>query len=197
MAFKYAIALTGSIATGKSTVAKWFFDSGFSVIDADKITHQILDEQAEAILVMFGDTVVKKGKVDRKALGNIVFKNAAQRDKLEELLHPLIRKEIETLSKKEDTFKKPYIVDIPLFFEGKNYPIERSIVVYAPKVLQLERLMQRDGYDKATALQRIETQADIEKKKKEATYVIDNSANRQHLKDEYVRVKEAILGDFE
>jgi len=196
MAFEYAIALTGSIATGKSTVSGYFTSFGFTVIDADTIAHNILDEQVEAIEQMFGQGIIKNAKVDRKALGSIVFSDENERKKLELLLHPLIFDEIKNQATKEDRLKKPYLIDIPLFFETKRYPITKSLVVYTPKVKQLKRLMQRDGYTKKEAISRIEMQMDIEEKRTQATYVIDNSREILQLKDECKRVKEKILGEF-
>jgi len=196
MAFKYAVALTGSIATGKSSVVNILSGYGFLFIDADKIAHQILDEQQAAIARMFGEELIMHNGVDRKGLGAIVFGNPAKRKALEALLHPLIYNEIERQALIQDTFQEPYIIDIPLFFEGGRYPIEKSLVVYATKEQQLKRLMQRDGYNKEEALKRIESQIDINEKKKRATYMIDNTGDLEQLQYECEQVREAILGDF-
>ena len=195
MAFKYAIALTGSIATGKSSTVKLLEASGFHIIDADKIAHKILDEQHQAIAEKFGETLVHEGKVDRKALGDIVFSDNTKRKALEALLHPLIYNEIERLSVEQDRLGKPYFIDIPLFFENKRYPIEKSLVVYTTEEQQLERLMQREGYTKEEALNRIQAQIPVEEKRKLATYVIDNSGTLTQLEKECERVKEEILND--
>ncbi len=193
MAFKYAVVLTGSIATGKSTVSKALTASGFHIIDADQIAHKILDEQYLTIADMFGEKLITDGRVDRKALGAIVFADSTKRKELEDLLHPLIYNEIERLSMQQDLLKKPYFIDIPLFFEGERYPIKKSLVIYTTKVQQLERLISRDGYTKEEALDRIKTQIPVEEKRKRATYVIDNSGTLTQLKEECERVKEEIL----
>ena len=195
MAFKYAIALTGSIATGKSSAVALLSAKGFHIIDADKIAHQILDEQHQAIAKLFGETLVSEGKVDRKALGAIVFADSSKRKALEALLHPLIYNEIERLSAEQDTLGKPYFIDIPLFFEGGRYPIEKSLVVYTTQEQQLERLIHREGYTKEEALNRIQTQIPVEEKRKRATYVIDNSGTLTQLEKECERVKKEILND--
>ena len=195
MAFKYAIALTGSIATGKSSTVKLLEASGFHIIDADKIAHKILDEQHQAIAEKFGETLVHEGKVDRKALGAIVFSDNTKRKELEALLHPLIYHEIERLSIEQDKLGKPYFIDIPLFFENKRYPIKKSLVVYTTEEQQLERLMEREGYTKEEALNRIQAQIPVEEKRKLATYVIDNSGTLTQLEKECERVKEEILND--
>ena len=195
MAFKYAIALTGSIATGKSSAVALLSAKGFHIIDADKIAHQILDEQHQAIAKLFGETLVSEGKVDRKALGAIVFADSNKRKALEALLHPLIYNEIERLSTEQDKLGNPYFIDIPLFFENERYPIEKSLVVYTTQEQQLERLMHREGYTKEEALNRIQTQIPVEEKRKRATYVIDNSGTLTQLEKECERVKEEILND--
>jgi len=189
-------ALTGSIATGKSTVAKFFTLFGFTVIDADRIAHEILEKQQESIGQLFGKNLIVEDKVDRKALGRIIFSDKQKRKKLEALLHPLIFDEIKRLSIEEEKLQKPYFVDIPLFFENERYPIEKSLVVYTPKYIQLKRLVLRDGYNEEEALQRIETQIDVEEKRKRATYIIDNTDDLMALKHECMRVKEKIEKDF-
>ncbi len=196
MAFDYAVVLTGSIATGKSTVARMFEEDGFAIIDADTIAHEVLESQQETIARMFGSEVVQEGKVDRKALGKVIFADPLKRKALEQLLHPLIYDVIEARAKEEDAKRKPYIVDIPLFFEGGRYPIKCSLVVYAAPEQQLERAMARDGLDEEAALERIASQIDITEKRFLADYVIDNTKDEVHLRREYEQAKDAILKEF-
>ena len=194
-AFQYAIALTGGIATGKSTVASILKDEGFTVIDADMIAHEVLDEEYRFIAKLFGNNIVKNAKVDRKKLGNIVFSDVQKRKVLEAYVHPKIYDKILKISQELDRQKKVYIVDIPLFFENERYAIKRSIVVYATKQQQLNRLIYRNGLSKEEALLRIDSQMDIEKKRDKASYVIDNSGNIEDLYAEVIRIKEKILGE--
>ena len=196
MGFKYAIALTGSIATGKSSASKILSTLGFTIIDADSIAHQILNEQSAAIATLFGDTLIVNGKVDRKALGDIVFTDEGKRKQLEALLHPLIYEEIERRALELDTLQKPYLIDIPLFFEGNRYAIKKSLVVCTTEELQMQRLMQRNNYSKEEALARIATQISIDKKCKMGDYVIDNSGTLAQLEQECQCVKEKIVKDF-
>jgi dephospho-CoA kinase len=194
MSFKYAYALTGGIATGKSSVIELLKRSGFRVIDADKVAHEVLDEQHQKISEIFGEHFVKEGKVDRKLLGSMVFSDPQKRKVLESLLHPVIYTKISALSDTLDKRAEPYIVDIPLFYEGGRYAIENVIVVYASQTQQLERLMQRDSYSKEEALARIGSQIDIREKRDNATHVIDNSGNLKQLEFETERIKNEILG---
>ena len=195
MSFKYAYALTGGIATGKSSVIELLKRSGFRVIDADKVAHEVLDEQHQKISEIFGEHFVNEGKVDRKLLGSMVFSDPQKRKVLESLLHPVIYTKISALSDTLDKRAEPYIVDIPLFYEGGRYAIENVIVVYASQTQQLERLMQRDSYSKEEALARIGSQIDIQEKRDNATHVIDNSGNLKQLEFETERIKNEILGD--
>lgn len=191
--FKNAIALTGGIATGKSTVCSLFKLHGFLTIDADKIAHKLLDENSAKIANMFGEQYVENGKVLRKKLGKIIFSNEENKLKLEALLHPLIKDEIEIESRIFEEQGKPYFIDIPLFFEKMNYPIPKSLVIYTPKDIQVQRLMQRDGIDENEAKLKISNQMDIEKKKTLADFVIDNSNNLKSLQKEVERIIKEVL----
>jgi len=184
MAYEYAIALTGGIASGKSTVCNLLRLYGLRIIDADAIARQMLDSESDAVSKLFGKEYIVDGKVDRKALGSLIFSDNNARKKLEDLLHPKIRAEIERQSEEQDRLKGPYIVDIPLFFETGNYPIEKVIVVYAPREIQKRRLIDREGLSDEEAEARLNAQIDIEEKKKFATWVIDNSKNLKHLQQE-------------
>ena len=186
--FKNAIALTGGISTGKSTVCNLFKLHGFLTIDADLIAHRLLDENSDKIASMFGEKYVENGKVIRKELGKIIFSNEENKLKLEALLHPLIENEIIKESKIFEEQNKPYFVDIPLFFEKMHYPISKSLVIYTPKEIQIQRLMKRDNIDENEAKLKISNQMDIEEKKKLADMVIDNSQNLKHLQAEVERI---------
>ena len=177
---KNAIALTGSIATGKSTVANLFKMFKFLVIDADRIAHKILDENYKWVENNYGKDFIKDNKVLRKKLGKIVFNNKKKLKKLEDFLHPKIKQKILKEAELYEKQNKPYLIDLPLFFERKNYKIDKVIVVYTPKNIQLKRLMKRDNISKEEALKKISLQIDIEEKKDLATYVIDNSKDLNH-----------------
>ncbi|RXK05803.1 dephospho-CoA kinase [Halarcobacter bivalviorum] len=191
--FKNAIALTGGISTGKSTVCNLFKLHGFLIIDADEIAHKLLDENSNKIAEMFGSQYVQNGKVLRKELGKIIFTNEENKEKLEALLHPLIKDEIVKRSRLFESQDKPYFIDIPLFFEKMHYPIPRSLVIYTPKDLQVQRLMKRDNISEEEALIKISNQWDIEKKKELADMLIDNSKDLKNLQNEVERIIEEII----
>lgn len=120
------LILTGSIATGKSTVLSQFKRLGVPGLNADAIVHRLLDKGGEAVeqvAAAFPESVVAKGcpaYIDRKKLGQIVFSDAMKLKKLEEILHPLVRKkEMEWLKKQRRLGRKLVVVEIPLFFESR------------------------------------------------------------------------------
>ena len=192
MAYEYAIALTGSIATGKSTVASLLSLNGMRIIDADVISHEILDASAPWVEEHFGKEYLRLGKVDRAKLGTLVFSDDDAKKELENFLHPKIRAEILKRSEKQDRLKFPYLIDIPLFFENNSYDIQDSVVVYTPQEIQLERFMKRNGYSKEESLKRIASQLPIDEKKERATWVIDNSKDLKHLQKECEKFVEII-----
>jgi dephospho-CoA kinase len=170
--------------------------NGMRIIDADTISHEILDASSEWVRETFGEEYLSAQKVDRKKLGMLIFSDPHAKKILEDFLHPKIKAEIEKRSEAQDKFKFPYLIDIPLFFEKGSYPIKESVVVYTPKEIQLERFMKRNGYSREESLRRIESQMDIEEKKKRATWVIDNSKDLKHLQRECENFVETIKAKY-
>ena len=197
MAYEHAIVLTGGIATGKSTVSSLLRAKGFEVIDADLIAKEILPLHVEEVEALFGDTVVQNGVIDRKALGSLIFSNKVEREKLNAFLHPLIREEILRRSELLEATKKPYIIDIPLYFESSGYHCKMVVVVYAPVEVQRKRLMIRENFTKEEAQKRIDAQISIEEKRVLADFLINNSFDMKFLEEEiekcvkYIRRKDA------
>jgi len=191
--FKHAIALTGGIATGKSTVCKILKLNGFSIIDADSIAHKELDKHSREIIQMFGKEFVEDNIVLRKKLGKLIFSNEKKKLELEAFIHPLIKDEIYKEAKILEEKGKTYFIDIPLFFENMHYPIAKSLLVYTPKEIQVKRLMQRDKINIEEAHLKISNQMDIEKKKKLASLLIDNSSSLENLQNEVARIIKEIL----
>lgn len=182
--YEYAIALTGGIATGKSTVASLMKLHGIAVIDADEIAHELLDIHHDKIAQMFGEEFVRKGRVLRTNLGKIIFSDDEKKKELEAFIHPLIRVEIEKRAAEYDSREFPYLIDIPLFFENGAYDIKDSVVIYTPPAVQLERYMKRNDLNEEEAMVRINSQMSIDEKKSRATWIIDNSTNLKHLQAE-------------
>ena len=185
--FPNAYVITGSIASGKSTVVNLLKERGFSVIDADLIAHEQLEICKCEIVKAFGEQILDEaGRIDRKKLGAIVFREPKKLKNLEQILHPKIKAEIFFKASQFERLGEIYFVDIPLFFEKKERYAEfkNVAVIYAPKELLLSRLMSRNGLSLNEAKARVELQMDIEQKREMAKFVIDNISDRENLKPE-------------
>ncbi|TPH53606.1 dephospho-CoA kinase [Helicobacter pylori] len=196
MVLKNAIALTGGIGTGKSTTIKILESQGYHILDADKIAHQLLQENRFKIAQHFGSDILEKGILDRKKLGVIVFQNANELKWLEDFLHPLIRECMLQKAYELEKNHQAYFLDIPLFFEvggKKYYPVSKVVLVYAPRVLQIERLLERDKLKEAEILQRLACQMDIEQKRAMSDYIIDNSSGLKDLAKQVERFLKTLL----
>lgn len=191
------IGLTGSIATGKSTVTGRLKAKGFCVIDGDEIARQVVEPDETAYLAIveyFGQKILKEDtSIDRKKLGDIVFNNQEELDILNQITHREIFKKIRL----EIPNQKAMVIflDIPLLFEiyddmkKEGIDIEKTVLVYTPKEIQLERLIKRDGLSRQEAMGRINSQMDIDSKKKLTDIIIDNSKDLNHL---YREIDEAL-----
>ncbi|MCM3131614.1 dephospho-CoA kinase [Paenibacillus polysaccharolyticus] len=178
------IGLTGGIATGKSSVSAYLASKGALLIDADVIAREVMlpgHPVLAAAVQRFGQAILNEdGTLNRKKLGSIVFQHPEERKALEAITHPAIRKEMRerTAAYELKHPDKLVVSDIPLLYEsGLEEGFSEVMVVYVPRAVQLERLMNRDQMTQADAEARIAAQMDIERKKERADIVIDNSGS--------------------
>lgn len=176
------IGLTGGIASGKSTVAKWFRNQGVVVFDADQAVHTIYieDQVISSIVEAFGEEfLLKDGTIDRSALAQRVFRSHQERKKLEQILHPLVRERIrQAIQEAQENHEKIIILEIPLLFEGGfESECDEIWVVYVPEASEIHRLMMRNELSAEEAKRRIMAQMSLEEKAKKATRIIDNSGS--------------------
>ena len=184
------VGLTGGIGCGKSTAVDAFRVLDVPIIDADKISKDLVKPGQSAlteIIAQFGKKITKSnGELNRSLLKKIVFSDSSSLKKLENILHPLIKKEIKRqmlLLETQQTSQPRYIiVDVPLLLE-KNYEelFDRIIIVDCLPEQQIERVMQRDKLDKKTIKNIIQTQINRKDRLKRATDILDNSKNEHHL----------------
>jgi dephospho-CoA kinase len=150
----YFIGLTGGIGSGKSTAAALFRECGASVIDSDEISHQLTQAGGNAIAAIrtaFGDDYIDAdGALDRSKMRQRVFSDPAAKQRLEAILHPMIRAQM--LARAETAGSSPYILlVVPLLFEAGNYRelVQRTLAVDCAEETQLARAMQRSGLKEA------------------------------------------------
>ena len=195
------VGLTGGIASGKSTVSQMLADLGAVVIDADRIAKAVVRRGLPAwqeICDTFGKGILlPDGEIDRAALGDIVFNDADRKEALNRIVHPRVIAEyaarIEALEKKLPGAL--VIMDVPLLFEsGMHQGLGEVIVVYVPEDVQLRRLMTRDRLPRADALARIRSQVPLEKKKQQATLLVDNTGTRENTRRQTHRIYDRLIG---
>lgn len=181
----YCIGLTGSIASGKSTVAALFAKKGIDVISADYIARALVSRNQPAlqqIIKHFGKSVLtNEGELNRRLLRELIVHNTEERIWLESLLHPLIREKIQ---QDINQCKSPFcIIEIPLLTNKSDYPyLNRILLVLAEPELQTTRIMSRDNCSREHARAILATtRADEEKRRSFADDVVVNDASVEAL----------------
>lgn len=190
----YIIGLTGGIASGKSTVSKMLAEVGAHIVDADEIARLIVEPGCPAwydIVGCFGKGLLNEDqRLNRKALGDIIFKNQSAKIQLEQITHPRIKEEIlQQVQKKEKEGISICFLDIPLLFEVNwTHLVNEVWVVYSSEEEQLKRLEVRDNINKTDAMCRISSQKSLIWKAEQADVVIDNSGDFAILKSKILEL---------
>jgi dephospho-CoA kinase len=187
---KYLLGLTGGIGSGKSTVLKFFQEKGAATIDADEIVHGLYADDKtlhNALLREFGDNALKEdGTVDKKLLAEIVFNSVRERKKLEELIHPRVRRKIK--SELARTQRSVIVVDVPLLYESRwQDEFDAVLVVNADDQTRLARLVKR-GMTRIESRKRIDAQLPMQIKLRKADFVINNNGTIAQTKKQFERL---------
>lgn len=193
------IALTGGIACGKSTLAKFLRELGIRLLDADDVVHELEapgGAAVPAIVARFGAGILAAdGSVDRPKLAGIVFADAAARRDLEAILFPLVRSRLRAFTSEAARRGRPpstaplYIAIIPLLFESHwegDYDI--ILAITSPLECQIHRMMRTRGYSRVQAEARLAAQMPVAEKAARADFVVVNDSTHEHLKDEARRL---------
>jgi dephospho-CoA kinase len=182
------VALTGNIASGKSTVARRLADRGAAVVDADDLARRAVEPGSAAlgaIAARWGAGVLQAdGALDRAALRHIVFGDASELAALNAIVHPEVeRLRTEAFDEARRRGARVVVYDVPLLFErGLDARFEHIILVDAPAALRLERLVQERGLARDEAARMIASQLPSETKRARSTYVIDNAGTLDELR---------------
>ncbi len=181
---RFVVGLTGGIGSGKSTVANLFSRQGIEIIDADEISRTLVKTGSpalEAIIKHFGSSITDaEGNLDRKQLRELVFADNAEKEWLENLLHPLVRQEIQRQVAASSS--QYVIIVVPLLLESENYSdVDRILVIDVPEDVQLERIKKRDGSSETLARSIMDAQMKREERLESADDVISNNSGMDSL----------------
>ena len=187
------IGLTGSIASGKSTIAEMLRNVGLPIVDGDVIAREVVEPGKPAlqqIVDVFGaEILTDEGVLNRPMLGQIIFSDIEKRKALNAIMHPAIRAE---MLRQRDRFVEVgqhVVLDIPLLFENKlQHLVEKVLVVTVSEETQLARLMERNGLTEVEAKQRIASQLPLSVKEAGADAVVDNNGSIEESEHQLQRV---------
>ena len=180
----FTVALTGGVASGKSTVERLFASRGIEIVDADHVAREVVAAGTAGladIVEIFGtDVLSADGSLDRRAMRERVFADERARRQLEAIIHPRVR---EVLRQRASEVRSAYgMLVIPLLVESGDYAwVNRVLVVDVPREVQRERLLKRDGISRELAEAMLDAQASREQRLGVADDVIDNSADLESL----------------
>lgn len=170
---------------------------GAEVVDADEASHAVYEPGTPgfaAVVRDFGEGYVRKGRIDRDTLGELVFKDSDARRRLNSIVHPLVRdwmaqRTAEALERGADVV----VQDVPLLFENKLEELFSTVVlVWVPEEVQVERLVGGRGFTPERAREVIAAQMPIDAKRSRATHVIDNSGTKESTRLQVERLWRAL-----
>jgi dephospho-CoA kinase len=190
------VGLTGGIGSGKSEVARVFAELGAYIIDTDELAREAVAPNSDGLFAIahVWPQFVRGGALDRAALAECVFSDPQQLVRLNEIVHPFVRR----LAKEREANAKPnqlIVHVVPLLFEtGYIDMVDKSVVVIAPDAERIARVVQRDGIDADHVRARMATQIDPKDARARADYVIENDGDVAHLREQTRAVYDALTG---
>ena len=189
------IGITGGISSGKSTVTNFLRQRGFQVVDADALVHQLQAPGGRLYNILvehFGNQVLlKNGQINRPLLASLIFSNPEEQEWSKETQGQVILEELAALKNQLAQTEAIFFMDIPLLFEqGYESWFDEVWLIYLDRETQIERLMNRDKLSLEAAESRLSSQWSLDKKKKLATHIIDNSGSLDQLLSQIISLLE-------
>lgn len=195
----YIVALSGGIASGKSTIANLFAHLGVPIIDADVIARQVVEIGTDAYKVIVKhfsqEILLPNNEIDRSQLREIIFNNDHERLWLNNLLHPIIQEQTQIQIAQQTAAYVIWVV--PLLVENNLHNLaDRVLMVDTPEQLQLERLIQRDNIDESLAKKMISSQISSQKRLTYADDIIVNNGDLTSLTAQVNKLHQQYLNNF-
>ena len=178
------IGLTGGIGSGKSLAGDFFKSKNIDVIDADDLANNALDREGEGykkFLDIFGETFLdENSEIDRKALRKYIFQNPEMKNKLEEIVHPIVQNGILNFINNSNSIYR--IIIVPLIAETNSSSFyDRVLAIDCKKEIQIERASKRDSSNEEQILKIIQSQASSEDRNKIANDVVENNDTKEEF----------------
>lgn len=192
------IGLTGGIATGKSTVSNWLKAKGYAVIDADELARLVVAPGSEGlrqIVSHFGAEILDDdGNLDRRRLGALVFADREKLLDLENMIHPLVQAQVQSLRNRYEREGKEFVFyDVPLLYEKKlQDQFDHIIVVAADEEIQKARMRARDALNENEIESRLKSQLPMSEKIKVAHSVVENNGTREELETKLLQLVKSL-----
>ena len=193
------IGITGSIGMGKSFIADIFVENGASLFDADAEIHKMLESNGDAVISvaeLFPEALKEDGSIDRNLLGNKIFNNPVELQKLESILHPLVRKKGEEIAEiAKDNGSGIIVKDIPLLFEtAADKTCDYTLTAHCAEDIQEKRVMMRGNMakEKLEAIKQI--QMPPAEKIKRSDFNIDTNDTKENIDIQVKSIIRAITG---
>ena len=176
------VAITGNIASGKSEVCRLIESAGNKILYTDNLGHELLEGNAAVIEAFKDFDIISDGKISREKLAKVVFSDEVMRQKLNSIIHPLIKEKICEFFEKNSNDNVVF-VEIPLLFEsGMQDLFDKIVLVYSDDKIRLKRIINRNHCSKEDAILRIKSQMPQEDKLKLVDIVIKNNGSIDDLK---------------
>ena len=185
------VGLTGGIGTGKSTVSRKLRERGYPVIDLDVISREVIEypEVIDELVRNFGNEILEnqnntsgKKSISRNKLRQTVFKEEKKVSVLNSIMHPPIIEEMRRQIKELRKDYKTVFVEVQLLFEAKlEKEFDMTVLVYADRKTQMERVLKRDGRSEGEVQEIINVQMSMDEKRKLSNYIIENNGNSEML----------------
>lgn len=191
-------SLTGGIGSGKSTVSAAWQETGVPVVDADQLARRVVapgSQGLQSLVETFGERVLAEtGELNRPVVAQLVFQDDEARERLNAIVHPLVRSEAEKeFSRLAAQGHRLICYEVPLLFEtGQQERFRPVVVVSVPENAQLSRTMKRDDIPEQAARARVGAQLPLHEKAEQADYVIDNTGTPEETKKQALAVLERI-----